>query len=329
MIQHHVWMVLQVIGQTTVWPLLAYEGEETEAKYRDAEIPRIIKELREAKSNVNIIFRQTSDLLSLWTLLGMKRGRKRAKDEMRSPCPFCTTADLSTAGQARTAFDSALINITDPMQEIIPCLLHAKLRIADHRLRAIRARAKRTLREKGHTEADALRLLDSLGCKQWSTSTRGIWCWQTAADADRLEESEKELAKWEFGEGVSPWPSVYAVLHHLERGISEDEDESFAAAAQAAGAGFMAVYGNGAIKIYEHIILFHGLTLSQRLVANGKRVPLGSLSNQRTEAEHSVNKRAMQRHTFKNGTRRNSATANLAVEELLVRSLMIKHLQTK
>lgn len=325
-IQHHVWLVFQILdinaqAESIVWPLLVYEGKESTAAYIENGVGSFLKQLQSIKSvdDIAITFRFTPDLLSLWNLLNIQKFQ----------CPYCESyGSYSEIGAPRTDFTGALFKVSDPLADIVPCLLHARLRVADHRLRALQARGSRKARERGHTQADALRLLESLGCKAWDTKGGGIRCWLTAKDAKQLEVQEDALAEWEFGKGEqSPWKLLYELMKRLEEGFDVKQDQAFQRDAQSMVTAMKERYGVQGLQIYEHIVAFHGVEIAKRQTVSGVRISFKHFENQRTEAEHHANKVAMNTHTFKNGTRGNCEKVP-AVKELLLRSLLMKTIKS-
>ena len=215
--------------------------------------------------------RITCDLKSFWALLGIPNGKHAPQ------CIYCDTKIFTRKGKPRT-FPDALIKVNDPEMELVFDLLHARLRIGTHRYDIL---FEVCVSEKGsQTQAEASRIFDSEGLKPWrkdATKTKKT-VWLQGDDVVALEEKEPILAKFEKV-SASIWSDMYSLLHQIHDGISKTNQ--FEIHAKNVLKRWVAQYGKSAVRIYEHMAVFHVTAVQQKL-----GLSLGRFENQAIEGSH-------------------------------------------
>ena len=340
--QHHVWVLLQILNkrfetgtpQESIYPLLVYAGKESTKEYADNRVNDILADIRQWNGATwcrddgsihNFKVMMTCDLKSTWALLGMD---VRADHEL---CPICHAASghLHEAGAKRLEWAGEL-GIANIVNEWAFCFLHAWLRLGSQRMDLLYARTKKLTSagklDTEHSEAAALTLLAKLKLRPWrKTKKSKHFTWLELDDVEALIEKNNELCQWEYGAKGDPtiWSDLYSVYSWLECGVNQEDFNNFQVAADAAFAKFVHRYGKGSVRVYQHIIIHHGLELQ-----TAHHRPLGEFSNQLAEASHHLHKMATRGHTFLNGKRllKGKVVLRQACHEVLSRDWMAKQL---
>jgi len=238
-----------------------------------------------------------SDLCATWRILG--------NNATRFHCPCCMSTDLSQAGEARTDFPGSLVDVPRPEDGgvtafVIPCMLHAWLRLANQRVRAIYDRCQR--KDPGHSQKDAKALFEKLNIQFWCKTMRSeCFLFTTRKMADRISctEIDKKLADFEGIKDPAVWRRWYDLYSEVEKGVKPSEHTEFKMRALEAINAFTTEYSAEQLHIYQHIIAYHALDVQSHL----RDIPLGLLANQRAEASHHDHKMLYTHHTFGNGSR--------------------------
>jgi broad specificity phosphatase PhoE len=303
------WGDTSVFGE--VFPVLGFAGKEKDLSANGGETKTqarsFLRKLQEVKT-VSIANAETgeedvyavrlflcSDLCATWRLLG--------GDKMEYECPYCTTADFSQRGAERTDFSGALVDVPASTHGgvtafIVPCMLHAWLRLANQRIDAIYNRCKRG--DRSHSEKTAKALFEKLRLPFWTkTATSDHFVFTTHSDAMRLADPEVDAALAEF-EGLTNkavWARWYELYRGVEKGVQPEDRAAFTERAQEAVNKFVAEYSADQLRIYQHVVAEHACDVQAHL----GNVPLGAMANQRAEASHHTHKVAYVRHTMKGG----------------------------
>ena len=128
------------------------------------------------------------------------------------------------------------------------------------------------------------------------------------------------LCHWE---GVAPavWDDMYKVFAWLQRGVPPVMMHFFQRLANKAMHQFAKHYRPGAVRTYEHLIVYHDVA-QQKIHGH----PLGEYANQLAEQSHHFHKVDTRDHTMLNGGRRvnDKVVFTQACHEVLVRDWMKK-----
>jgi len=272
-----------------------------------------------------------SDLCATWRLFG---GGK-----MEYECPYCTTTDFSQRGAECTDFSGALMDVPTSAQGgvaafVVPCMLHAWLRLANQRIDAIYNRCKRG--DRSHSEKAAKALFEKHRLPFWAkTATSDHFVFTTYDDAMRLADPEVGAALAE-SEGLTDkavWARWYELYREAEKGVQQEDRATFMERAHEAVTRFVAEYSAEQLRVYQHIVAEHACDVQAHLC----NVPLGPMANKRAEASHHTHKVDYVRHTMRSGMRvvryesqgdkRVAVTRRtLPIAEVLTQDLTIKHL---
>jgi len=212
---------------------------------------------------------------------------------------------MSKCGEPRTNFPESLVDVPDPNNGgvsgfVVPCILHAWLRLANQRIAAIGNRCAR--KDRGHTAKDAEKLFHILGLPFWTkTKTNDHFFFATRAIVDRIVRPEVDEALADF-EGLTDrdvWRRWYDLFAEAEKGVKPNNYVAFKERANLAVATFVKEYSAEQLHVYQHIIAEHAVAVRIQL----GDVPLEVLANQRAETSHHEHKMQFTRHTFGNGAR--------------------------
>jgi len=156
-----------------VFPVLGYIGTEKALTENDGATKQRARAMLRSLQRVKSVAVENdehavrlflcSDLCATWRLLG--------NSSTRFQCPYCTTRDLTKCGEPRIDFPGSLVDVPAPENGgvtgfVVPCMLHAWLRLANQRITAIGNRSAR--KDRGHTPKDAEELFHKLGLPFWA-----------------------------------------------------------------------------------------------------------------------------------------------------------------
>ena len=265
--------------------------------------------------------------------------KRDQKQDLVRICPVCNTTDLSTVGEQRTEYPGALVQFSNIFSFMIICMLHALLRLADQRVLAIWV-ATRKLGPTGkpdrlYGEPVARALFHQLHLKFWGKPTKKTpnrpHLWMDSRHSRKLFNPavNKRLALFEAHGNAAEatkierlWSDMFDMYEQFKAGVNEpNEQQQFETFAQGVIQRFRDHYGAKSVRVYNHLIAFHGMAFQRNHI-----LPAGAYANQAEENSHHWRKQDAA-HTMGDGSCKCAGGTKkyTVVGQVLFRSMMRRH----